>query len=60
MMKILQCPNCKKEDKFDLLAIVSGKGTDTHNYIQIHCSCSDDPVMQFVVDLTPEFNREGV
>ena len=58
MMRILQCPNCKRGDRFDLVALVGGSGTDTKTYIQLHCQCTNEAVMQFVVDLTPDFERE--
>jgi hypothetical protein len=60
MTQTLACPRCRKEGRFDRVELVNGEGTDTYVYMQIYCQCSNEPVMNFVVDLTPEFTREEV
>ena len=65
----LACPRCR--GKIFLARLRSGKETDTHTYIELCCRmCSAGPAylvgqtalptMQFVVDLTPEFDRSEV
>jgi hypothetical protein len=60
MTHVLACPKCDFVDRWADIELVSGSGTDTHTYIQLHCQCSNEPVMQFVVDLTPDFEREDI
>jgi len=57
MTRTLHCPKCSFACRFDQVDLVSGAGTDTKTYLQLYCECSNEPVMQFVVDLTPEFDH---
>jgi len=54
----LACPRCRRTTYFDQIELVGGSGTDTKTYIQLHCQCTNEAVMQFVVDLTPDFDRQ--
>jgi hypothetical protein len=62
MTKTLRCPHCNMPHRFDQIQLVSGTGTDTKTYIKLYCRCRnivrDKAVMMFVVDLTPEFDRQ--
>ena len=56
--RILACPRCHYVDRFDKIELIGGSGTDTRTYLQLSCQCSEEPVLQFVVDLTPDFDRQ--
>jgi hypothetical protein len=56
----LKCPRCGCQTLAAFL--IGGSGIDTKTYIELVCEHCDQPgnALQFVVDLTPDFDRATI
>jgi len=54
----LTCPRCHKA--LFVNTLIGGSGNDTRTYLELRCATctAATPTLQFVVDLTPEFERD--